>query len=92
MTPPAEKCITATNSGANLLPFCWILNRRLKGSMSFCLRMRRNCFDHVPDIFEQQKTAHWIDKSSIFNMICKKQYYRTDRSEIAPGNNTLKFE
>jgi hypothetical protein len=39
--------------------------------MSDYLRIRRNCFDHVPDIAEQSKTAYWIEKSASFNMICK---------------------
>jgi hypothetical protein len=29
-----------------------------------------NCFDHVPDIAEQPKTAYWIEKSASFNIIC----------------------
>jgi hypothetical protein len=56
------------NSGANLLSFYWIPSRRLKGSMRDYLRMRRNCFDHVPDIAEQSKTAYWIEKSASFDI------------------------
>jgi hypothetical protein len=40
--------------------------------------MRRNCFDHVPEISEQLKTGYWKEKSARFNKI-----YVT--SNISPG-------
>jgi hypothetical protein len=62
-------------SGANLLSFYRILNRRLEGSMRDYLRKRRNCFDHVADISEQSKTTHSIEKSASFNMMCMKSNF-----------------
>jgi hypothetical protein len=41
----------------------------LKGSLMDYLRMRRNCFDHVSDIAEQQMTVHWIENITSFNMM-----------------------
>ena len=41
------------------------------------LRLRRNCFEHVPDIAEQPKTAHWIEKRSSFNIM----YTKSNSSE-----------
>jgi hypothetical protein len=69
---PCRAMVWTINSGANLLSFYWIPNRRLKGSMRDYSRMRRNCFDRVLDISEQSKTAYWIENSASFNIMCIK--------------------
>jgi hypothetical protein len=65
---PSRAMLWTINSGANLLSFYMIPNRRLKCSIRDYLRMRRNCFDHVPNIAEQSKTAYWIEKIACFNI------------------------
>ena len=77
MTPPCRAVFWTINAGANLLSVYWIPNRRLKGSLRDYLRMRRNCFDPVPDIAEKSKTAQWIEQSASFNMM----YIKSNISE-----------